>query len=96
MESNYRHQIKVKLWCEWQDENEEVKASPQVFIIVETYDPDRRNWWEVGRRYLNLTFTIEQAEAARREIIESLEQRKAEVNRRPSDPDYDPDFDSVF
>ena len=90
----YRHYIKVRLSCEWQNENEEIKASPEVFLVVERYDSDRRNWWEVGRRYLNLTFTIEEAEAARLEVLESMEQRKAEVNRRPSDPGYDPD--SVF
>jgi hypothetical protein len=95
----YRHYIKVRLSCEWQDEDEEIKASPEVFLVVEKYNPDRRNWWEVGRRYLNHRFTLDEAESARQEILESLEQRKAEVDRnirQPSDPGYDPDFDSVF
>jgi predicted glycosyl hydrolase (DUF1957 family) len=95
----YRHYIKVKLGLDWQEEREEIKASPQVFVVVECYDEDRGIWWEAGLRWMEYQFTIEEAEAARQKIIESIENRKEEANqiiKKPSDPDYDPDFDSVF
>jgi len=96
---NYRHYIKVRISGEWQDETEEIRAFPEVFLVVERYDPDRRNWWEAGRKYMEFKFTIEEAEAARLEIIESIENRKEEANqiiKKPSDPDYDPELDAIF
>jgi hypothetical protein len=95
MEFQFRHEIKVSLFCDWQDEYEEIKASPKVMIIVDVYDKDGGYWREAGRHYLPYSFTIEDAEAKRQEIISdfilNFKQNKiAEAEAKtitPTDPD---------